>query len=564
MKKRRLLYALTSLFSLTLVISSCGKKGETTSGSSDECDPMFGCDSSSEDRTPPVELQDDPHQDYQIDENVSNANGSMSYEIFVRSFYDSNGDKIGDFNGITAKLDYLSKMGFKTLWLMPIHKSPSYHGYDVTDYYSVNPDYGTLSDFDNMVQKAKEKNIDIMIDFVINHSSDQNQWFIDSLKDFADNNTSATSKKDWYTWSTSPISSSYKMYNGTKYYYETYYDFGTMPAFNLDNEALRDEIDNVTKFWVQGHGVKAFRLDAAMHYYGSVEKTNEFMTWLENTGKKYDNDFHMVGECWTDGNGVLNYYNSECDSFFNFDSSIEGRGDKAIVSVVKRVTDAKKFGDSIEYYESLVKQKNPNAYSSYFLSNHDMDRISDNLVDTYAGEAANLLATLPGTPYMYYGEEIMMKGKRQGNDMSDARRRLPMVWSKDDKTGECGFPEKGRPDLDNNDQVKSGVNDEIAIPKSVLNAYRKAINVRNKYPIFKHGVFKNMTTELAANDKSVLAYKISLGNEYVIVVHNFSFKNQEMNALGTEILEQMNIGNKLPELNGGKLRIGARSSVIIH
>ena len=114
MKKRRLLYALTSLFSLTLVISSCGKKGETTSGSSDECDPMFGCDSSSEDHTPPVELQDDPHQDYQIDENVSNANGSMSYEIFVRSVYDSNGDKIGDFNGITAKLDYLSKMGFKT------------------------------------------------------------------------------------------------------------------------------------------------------------------------------------------------------------------------------------------------------------------------------------------------------------------------------------------------------------------------------------------------------------------------------------------------------------------
>ena len=568
MKKRRLLYALTSLFSLTLVISSCGKKADGSGGSSssdDGCDPMFGCDSSSEDSGPTITLQEDTSTTYPINTAISNADGTMSYEIFVRTFYDTNGDGIGDFNGITQKMDYLSQMGLKTLWLMPIHKSPSYHGYDVSDYYSVNPDFGTLSDFDNMVQKAKEKNIDIMIDFVINHSSDQNQWFIDSLKDYAEGNTSATSKADWYTWKTS--GSSYKDYKGKRYYYDTYYDFGTMPAFNLDSASLKEEIDNLIKFWVQDHGVKALRLDAAMHYYDNDTKTNNFLTWLENTGKKYDEDFHMVGECWSSNADVLKYYNSECDSFFKFGSSIAGYSDDAIVSVVKRVNTAKKFGDAIENYEKLVKERNPNGYSSYFLSNHDMDRISNNLPDdTYAKPAAVLLATLPGTPYMYYGEEIYLKGARKTNpdDMSDARRRLPMIWSKDNKTGECKFPESNRPDLANNEQVTNGVEDEMAKGLSLLNTYRYAINIRNKYPIFKHGVFTNMTSQLNTDNKNVLAYKISLGNEYLIVVHNFGLKNVEVNALGSEVLETINVGRKIPELSGGKLRLGMRSCAILH
>ena len=549
MKKRLCTLLLTSLFSLATLIA-CGEPEENE-------DDMF--DGDEDTPTEKFTFKDDTSSNYSYDTTVSNENGSMGYEIFVRSYYDSDGDGIGDLRGVAAKLDYLEDLGIKTVWLMPIHPSPTYHGYDVTDYYGVHPDYGTLDDFDYLITQATSHHIDIMLDMVFNHSSDRHPWFTTSLKDYAENNELETSKKDWYNWS---HGSHYKEYNGTKYYYEGSFD-SSMPDLNLSCEAVKDELENVTKFWIE-HGVKGFRLDAVKHYFTAVSDNVSFLTWLEETAHKYDPNFYMVGEDWESNDRVLQYHQSKCDSFFKFSSSIEGSGNDAIVSLVKGNGNAQRFGDAIESYEASLKQANPNGYATYFLSNHDQDRVSKNTTETFAAPAINLLATLPGMSFIYYGEEILMKGERQNNDLSDARRRLPMVWSSSDKTGQCAFPETNRQDLATNAQVSDGVSEQLATPYSVLNAYRHAINIRNKYPIFKHGVFTNLTSQLNATNKNVLAYKITYGDQTLIFIHNFALVAVEVNPIGTRIVEQMNVTKKIPEIDSqGKLHIAGRSSVIL-
>jgi alpha-amylase len=494
---------------------------------------------------------------YQFDD-VSNEDGSMSYEIFVRSFYDSDGDTIGDLNGVKSKIPYLADLGIKTVWLMPIHKSPTYHGYDVNDYYSVNPDYGTLQEFDDLVLEAKNYNIDIMLDMVFNHSSNKCDYYTTALEDYKNNNQSATSKKDWYCFSRESKDGYVSVGGGI--YVEARFS-GSMPEFNLDCQGVRDEMENITKFWIE-HGVKGFRLDAVYYYYfANKDKNVEFLTWLEQTAHKYDPNFYMVGECWNSDNDVINYHASECDSFFNFGSAVKGDGE-TIVGTVKGAASVDYFAKYIQNTESKIKAKNPNSYSSYFISNHDQDRASKFLTneDQYKA-AASLYCLLPGTPFMYYGEEIALKGYR-GSEPTDANRRLPLIWSSETTQGQCGYPE---PKYASKmiTQVTVGVEDQLKDGWSLLNHYKKVINVRNKYSFFKMGIFTNMTSELGGENKRVMAYKISLGNEYVVVIHNLSAESATVNSIGTEILDSIDTAKVAPALNNGKVTLGAYSTVLV-
>ena len=514
-----------------------------------------------------IKLKKDNNVNYVFDESSTNKNGSMSYEIFVRSFYDSDGNGKGDLGGVAAKIPYLADLGIKTLWLMPIHKSPSYHGYDVSDYYSVNNDYGTLSDFDNMISIANQYNIDIMLDMVLNHCSIRNQYFKDSYADFLaerDGSTVENSKSDWFTWSEKSGSAKYG-----ELYYTTYESVTDMPAFNLDSTSLRAEIDNICKFWIQDHGVKGFRLDAAYHFYnGTLASNVEFLNWLSDTCKKYDPNFYMVGEVWQ-GNTIVNkYFQSKCQSFFRFDAASQ------IVNTIKHITSGKAFLKNIINDEKELKKLNPKGYSSFFLSNHDQNRISSKLDETQNKVAASVLGLLPGTPFMYYGEEIQMVGVRtEGlkDDGSDVKRRLPMIWSKTDKTGECGFPEETRKDLNGTVQVELGVYDRLAENYSLLNHYKKVINVRNKYPFIKLGTMTSLVDDLnyVPDDEyetpGVIAYRIDAfdGSDYIIVVTNCSENNVEVTAPGEEIVDQINTSQRIPELSDGKLRLGRYSTVIM-
>ena len=496
----------------------------------------------------PIPMQFEKNDDY-VYEDVGNENKSAGYEVFVRSFYDSNGDGVGDLNGVKAKIPYLADLGIKTVWLMPIFPSPSYHGYDITNYYAVNGQYGTLNDFDALVAEANRYSVDIMLDMVFNHCSKNHQWFKDAKQDYQNNNTSPDSKKDWFNFQSD---GSYECGFGSD-----------MPDFNLDCEAVRDELENITSFWI-GHGVKGFRLDAVLYYYReNVTKNAQFLNWLVDTAHKYDPNFYFVGECWTTDASLNNYFASKYDSFFRFSTAMGG--DYCFVNYMKGKGTAKTLLTTIEKNEKYIKSRNPNSYSSYFLSNHDQDRVGNNFDEMQNKCAASFYMLLPGTPYMYYGEEIGMLGKRitSPDDFSDVRRRLPMIWSKDDKTGECAFPETSRPDLKRNEQVELGVNDRLQEKFSVVKHYKKVLNIRNKYNVFKQGTFTSLFSDLQTDERTVYAFKISLGNDYVIVVHNAAANNVQVHSPGTEIIDQINTSHRIPTLENETLTLGAYSTVLM-
>lgn len=503
----------------------------------------------------PIKLEKDTSEGYTFADS-SNENGSMNYELFVRSFYDGNGDGIGDLKGVKEKIPYLADMGYKSVWLMPICPSPTYHGYDITNYYAVNPDYGTLDDFDALVAEASNYNIDIMIDMVFNHCSIKNPYFTQAFSDYTNGDTSENSKANWFNFGPGGD----HVYQGVPY--ESRFD-ASMPDFNLDCQAVRDEIENITKFWI-GHGVKGFRLDAVLYYYYNLNDKNvEFLSWLEDTAHKYDPNFYMVGECWSNDTIVNDYFKSKCDSFFRFGNAVGGNMN--MINMIKGYTRASAFADEVEKNENAVKKYNPKGYSSYFLSNHDMDRVAKNFNEDTNKVACSLYSMLPGTSYTYYGEEILLKGKRKTSpdDQSDVRRRLPMIWDSSSKVGECSFPEKNRLDLSDNEQVTLGVEDQKKDGFSLLNHYKMMIHLRNKYSFIKYARFKSLVKNLNTDNRSVLAYSLEYENQKIILVHNMSNANVEVDAVGTEILEEINVSHQKPSLSEGKLRLGAFSSVIL-
>jgi glycosidase len=223
---------------------------------------LAGCAQATPTATPPPLVTETPVPEEGAAE-LPWWNQSVFYEIFVRSFRDSNGDGIGDFNGITEKLDYLQELGIKGLWLMPIHPSPSYHGYDVTDYYAVNPQYGTMDDFKRLLDEADKRDIKIIIDLVLNHTSARHPWFESAL-------TPGSEFHDWYKWSeTDPgtlgpwnAQAWYRASNGL-YYYAIFWD--QMPDLNYDNPAVQEEAKKITAFWLDEVGVDGFRLDAVRY-----------------------------------------------------------------------------------------------------------------------------------------------------------------------------------------------------------------------------------------------------------------------------------------------------------
>lgn len=566
---------LSPLFLGFFLLAACGPKTPVTtsqdanSSSASVCDEMFddcggSSATSSEEK---ITLATDSATNYTFDETDTNKDGAISYEIFVRSFYDSDGDGVGDLNGVKEKLPYLQDLGVKTVWLMPIMPSPSYHGYDVSDYYSINSDYGTMDDFTALTAAAAKANIDIMIDIVFNHSSSQNPWFNTSYQDYLNNNEASDSKKDWYVWSKTQTSVCNHSYGSL--YYEGRFDAG-MPDFNTENEAVRHEMVNILNFWI-GKGVKGFRFDAVKYFdYGNTDYNVSFLTYLHDTIQAAHPDVYFVGENWESVGSTLNpYYRSTFESFFTFPSSLAASTNGSILQAAKAITTGSQFSRDIEANETARKSLNPNGYSSYFLSNHDMDRASHSLSGNYAKMAANITYLLPGTPYCYYGEEILLKGKRITNpdDQSDARRRLPMIWSKSDKTGQCSFPEKNRTDLATNDQVSLGAEDQLAANFSITNHYKKVFHVRNHYPFFKNAVYKDLTNAISTSSTHVIAYSLTNGDDSAIVIHNCETLNHVKIDLGEltgyHIADSVSCTRTIPELEGTTLKLGRMSSVIL-
>ncbi len=418
------------------------------------------------------------------------------YEIFVYSFYDSDGDRIGDFNGLTQKLDYVKDMGFGGIWLMPIHPSPSYHKYDVTDYYAIDPAYGTLEDFQAMLARAKELNIKIILDLVVNHTSNLHPWFQSAKADVD------SPYRDYYNFSLTPQAGYNALPSG--WYYESRF-VTSMPDLNLDNPAVRDEIEAIMRYWLD-MGVDGFRLDAVTSYYtGNRFKNVEFLSWLQETADAIKPDCFIVGEAWEDLYTIAEYYKSGMDSFFLFPTS---QGGGYIAKILG--ADVNEKGTSFGNVVSLLERNFPDVLMTPFLGNHDTQRIASALgynTATNIKMAAGLLSMLKGSIFVYYGDEIGMTGT--GNDPN---KRIGIFWDKKMTITACP------PGTTTADYPFPSVEKQQADALSILSYYKQAMALRNQHPEIARGV----ATVLESGDKDVCILQKDYDGSSILLAINLS------------------------------------------
>ncbi|MFA5481527.1 MAG: alpha-amylase family glycosyl hydrolase [Bacilli bacterium] len=491
---------------------------------------------------------------YVFDEAVTNQNGSAYYEIFVASYYDMNNDNIGDLNGVAAKLPYLQDLGVKGLWLMPIHPSDSYHKYDVKDYKGIDPSYGTLSDFNHLIESADERNIDIIIDLIINHSSSNHPWFIEAQQQKRDNVCSAAdSKCNYYNWSSNQTSG-YAWSPIANAYYEARFS-SSMPDLNLDNPFVRQEFEEIATFWLN-RGVKGFRLDAVTSFYtGHASANIAYLTYFNNYVKSVNSEAFIIGEAWETFSSTFYSYASSGMNFFNF--PLSELNNKSIASSVKAMRGID-FANALVSSEVQLKQVSDTAKNALIISNHDMDRSAGYLPGNLGKMAASAYLLSPGYPFIYYGEEIGLKGSRGGSN-SDANRRLAMIWDKDDDSGKCANPEGT--DYDSQYQVTNGAYDNLEENTSLTSHYKKVLNVRNKYGIIHDGLYESVDTGLP----EIAMFKVSKDGEELYIVHNFSNQAATFNlaVTGLSIDEEIDSVGVKPKLSGLSLTLAEYSSVIL-
>jgi len=466
---------------------------------------------------------------------------SAVYEIFTGSYCDSDGDGIGDLNGIASKLDYIQALGADGIWLTPVSPSPSYHKYDVTDYTDIDPDFGTLADFDALAEACDERGITLIFDLVVNHTSSQHPWFVSAMESLQSGDLT-NPYIDYYQFTQD--NGDYPV-EGTDWYYAAGFDQG-MPELNLDNPAVREEIKAIVAFWLS-HGVGGFRLDAVTHYYdGQLQSNKNFLAWLGETVKAINTEAFLVGEAWTDGVTILELYQSNIDALFNFPLSNTGSLSKAM-----RSESGQSFAGMIVAWQQDIAAINHEAVAVPFLGNHDQGRISGVLVLNLQMEkqAAALYLLSPGVPFLYYGEEIGMTGS--GDDQN---KRLPMLWSVTDQTGIC-LPPEGATQAQ---RLQAGVDEQENDPASLLSFYRSLLALRNRYPVFAGGSALLVET----TDTRLGAFTISDGEQTLLIAHNFSHDETLLMPSGGTLLAVFDTGETSSVQTDGGVEIAPRSTAV--
>ena len=433
---------------------------------------------------------------------LASAEGGALYEIFPSSFYDADGDRRGDLRGVLQKLDYLEDLGVSGLWLTPIHPSPSYHGYDVTDYLAVDPALGTVGDVAALADALHERGMLLVLDLVLNHTSSGHPWFTGAVKALAAGDVQ-NPHIAYYHFSGKPTPGWHGVPDVPGFWYEGWFS-PDMPDLNLDSEAVRAEILDICRFWL-GAGVDGFRLDAVLAYYGEdTVKNTAFLSWLMESLRAMKPDIYVVGEAWKDAGTIERYYGSSLPSLFNFPfAGPEG----AIVNAIRGGDGAALAQRAADW--QAVWAAHPGATDAPFLSNHDIARIAGALMQKPGALklAASLYLTLPGTPFLYYGEEIGMTGSGR-----DENKRLPMLWSDGDATGAC-LPPQG---ADQTAKAQGSVQGQLADPDSLLNHYRALLRLRNAHLALQTGTLSPLNTGVP----SLCAYALESGSETLYVLHN--------------------------------------------
>lgn len=417
-------------------------------------------------------------------------NETVFYEVFVRSFADGDADGTGDLRGLIDRLDYLNDgdpgtdtdLGVTGLWLMPVTQAASYHGYDTVDYYDVEDDYGTNDDLRELVAAAHDRGMRVIVDLVLNHTSVEHPWFVESAAD------PASARRDWYVWQdddpghSAPWGAPAWHPFGDDYYHGLFWQ--GMPDLNYRNRDVTEQMYDVAEFWIADMGVDGFRLDAIRHLieqgaqYAGTPQTHAWLSAWDDQIDALDPQALTVGEVWDDTPAVVPYVaDDEVDIAFEF-------------TLAQSILDAVASGTAISLEKVLggvLEQYPPGQYAP-FLANHDQDRVMTQLDgDTrQARAAASILLTLPGVPFVYYGEEIGMTGAKP-----DELIRTPMQWNDADNAGfTSGIP--WQPVNDDYEQVN--VADQQDEPTSLLSHYRRLIAARNAHPALRAGAFLSAGT----------------------------------------------------------------------
>ena len=449
------------------------------------------------------------------------------YEIFVYSFCDSDGDGIGDLQGVISKLDYLEELGISGIWFMPIHPSTSYHKYNVSDYYAIDPQYGTMEDFEQLLAECEKRDIHVIIDLVVNHTGSEHVWFkeaVSSLQNLpagAEADPAECKYLDYYFFSKEEGKGS-RPVEGTDWYYEGLFDF-TMPDINLGSDATREEIKNIMQFWID-KGVAGFRLDAAKEFYsGSVSQNVEVLSWIQETATSLKPDCYLVAEVWESFNQIAAYYESGITSIFNFafgnsDGKItkvlQGAGNESVVTT---------YATALQKADAAYRKMNPDYIDAPFLSNHDVGRIAG-----FAGRdenkmkmAAAMNLFMGGSAFIYYGEEIGMPGS--GNDPS---KRAPFYWNSARDNGTTNPP----PECELPAEYPLGsLEEQMGDDSSLYNYYRQVIAIRNALPQIARGI---PTAETELNTGCVSAYRKTWNEESCIILMNISDEEAQVDLSG--------------------------------
>ena len=483
---------------------------------------------------------------------------AVFYELYPRSFADSNNDGIGDLKGIESHLDYLKDLGVDAIWITPCFPSPQVDfGYDVSDYENIDPMYGTLKDFDDLEQAARKRNIRIILDFVLNHTSPQHKWFIDS----ASSRTSA--HRDWYIWRDGkapgvPPNNWESGFGGSAWQFDPktgqyYYHFFAVgqPDLNWRNPEVEKAMFDVTRFWYK-RGVSGFRLDAVdllfedpklhdnpvlpgKNDFGDPNMENEYNDKLPEVHtelkklRKVADEYNavLIGETYTSNREELKeYYGDHSDE-------IQMPMDFMFCEVNKLSPQ--------EFRTQIANVESTGGWPVFVIGNHDMPRSYNRYGDgVHNDEIAKLMAgmylTLRGTPVMYYGEELGMENndpvrkedvkdpygiagwpKEKGRD----GERTPMQWN---DSANAGFT-KGTPWLSIPPSYKThNVADELKDPNSVLQFYRQLLALRHREPALLDGDY----VALNEDNPNVLSYLRRYKDEAVLVVLNMSATKQQI------------------------------------
>jgi glycosidase len=447
------------------------------------------------------------------------ASSGVWYEIFLRSWVDTNGDGIGDINGVTAKLDYLQSLGISGIWLMPINPSPSYHGYDVTDYYGINPQYGTLADLERLLREAHKRHIKVIIDLVINHTSDQHPWF-KAARD------PASPYHDWYGWAGPRTDLHAEDAAGSQAWHAlgaTHYlgDFsGNMPDLDYDTPAVRKEMVKLGQYWLK-KGVDGFRLDAAQHiYYDFKADADNPLTLRKNLA--WWSEFrhgldavnpaaYVVGEVTRDSADELAPYFKPLSAVFDFPLAVQ------LIDSAKHER-AGQLGALLAHTDAAYRKvAGKSGVDAPFLSNHDQDRVMSQLDGNaqHMRMAAAMLLTLPGHPFVYYGEELGMRGRKPDPDL-----REPMRWHRDPH----GAGETRWKAFSANDGPAISVDAEQQADDSLLHYYTMLIGWRRDVGALRDGAIR----EYPQANPHIAAWQLDAGNSHVLVLHNLSGQPQNL------------------------------------